>query len=104
MSAKRLKRPVRGATAGMPRNMRVTRFRMGREQYVVLAFDLTEPAISFAELTPSERAVATLCAQGLTASQIARVRDVSSRTVANQLAQVYKKLGVRSRRELTAIW
>jgi DNA-binding CsgD family transcriptional regulator len=77
---------------------------MGREQYAVLALDLMEPPMLFAGLTPSERAVAILCARGLSASEIARVRDVSSRTVVNQLAQVYKKLGVRSRRELTAIW
>jgi DNA-binding CsgD family transcriptional regulator len=38
--------------------------------------------------------------RGASNQDIARTRGVSVRTVANQLAAVYRKLGVRSRAEL----
>jgi DNA-binding CsgD family transcriptional regulator len=53
-------------------------------------------------LTAAERAVALLALRGLTNRDIARLRRVSTRTVANQLASVFRKMGVGSRRELVA--
>ena len=53
-------------------------------------------------LTPAERAVVELAASGLSNAAIARRRHATPRTIANQLAAAYKKLGVGSRRELRA--
>lgn len=52
------------------------------------------------QLTDAERAVAELAARGLSNAAIAARRGCAQRTVANQLAAVFKKLGVTSRREL----
>jgi DNA-binding NarL/FixJ family response regulator len=49
--------------------------------------------------TPSELAVACLLADGLSNEEIGARRAASTRTVANQVATLYQKLGVRSRRE-----
>jgi DNA-binding NarL/FixJ family response regulator len=104
MAASKHKHKRRTAEPGMPRNARAAQFSLGSEHYAVFSFDLPaeQPPTFFARLTPSERAVATLCLQGLSSAQIARKREVSERTVANQLAALYRKLGVRSRRELLA--
>ena len=53
-------------------------------------------------LTSAERQVVTGVLNGRTNAAIAMARRTSSRTVANQLAAVYRKLGVSSRWELTA--
>jgi DNA-binding NarL/FixJ family response regulator len=49
------------------------------------------------ELTPREREVLALVAEGLTNAQIARTLWVAESTVANHLEQAYAKLGVHSR-------
>ncbi len=51
-------------------------------------------------LTSAERAIAQLVAQGCKNDEIARLRGTSPRTVANQLAALYQKLGVGSRMEM----
>lgn len=53
-------------------------------------------------LTAAEQAVVALALGGSTDADIARRRGTSPRTVANQLAGVYRKLGVVSRVELAA--
>jgi DNA-binding CsgD family transcriptional regulator len=53
-------------------------------------------------LTPAEKAVVELAASGLSNAAIARRRRSKPRTIANQLAAAYRKLGVGSRRELRA--
>jgi DNA-binding CsgD family transcriptional regulator len=53
-------------------------------------------------LTRSERIVATLMLRGATNAQIASLRGKSARTVANQVASIFRKLGVGSRGELAA--
>lgn len=53
-------------------------------------------------LTHAERAVAALAAAGESNDAIARRRASAPRTVANQLASVYAKLGVSSRRSLAS--
>jgi DNA-binding NarL/FixJ family response regulator len=55
------------------------------------------------ELTSSEREVATMALAGLANRAIAEARSSSVRTVANLLARVFRKLGVRSRGELAAL-
>lgn len=53
-------------------------------------------------LTAAEREVVQLVAQGLSNEQIGAQRGRSARTIANQLAAVYRKVGVFSRTELLA--
>jgi DNA-binding CsgD family transcriptional regulator len=51
-------------------------------------------------LTPAERRVALLVAEGRTNSEVAAALFLGERTVASHLTRVYAKLGVRSRTEL----
>jgi DNA-binding CsgD family transcriptional regulator len=51
-------------------------------------------------LTPSERKVAALVAQGRTNREVAAELVLSEKTVESHLSHVYRKLGVRSRSEL----
>jgi len=53
---------------------------------------------SFARLTPSEREISRLVLEGRSNSDIAHQRGTSPRTIANQIAGIYRKLGVGSRR------
>jgi DNA-binding CsgD family transcriptional regulator len=53
-------------------------------------------------LSAGESAVVALAARGRSNAEIARARNISPRTVANQLAASYRKLGVSGRRELRA--
>jgi DNA-binding CsgD family transcriptional regulator len=53
-------------------------------------------------LTPAEQRVAELAAGGRSTPEIARELYVSPRTVESQLASVYHKLGIGSRRDLAA--
>lgn len=65
---------------------------------------ISHPAPGFAtlapSLTPTEREVVLGLLWGQGSRAIARVRGVSLRTVENQIASIYRKLGVRSRGEL----
>lgn len=56
-----------------------------------------------AALTPSERRVAELAAQGQTNRDIAQTLFVTEKTVETHLRHVYDKLGVRSRHKLAAL-
>ena len=62
------------------------------------------PLLRFADgaepLTPREREVASLAAQGLSSNEIARRLYLSPRTVNNHLQSTYAKLGIRGRHEL----
>ncbi len=53
-------------------------------------------------LTPSEQAVAELVVAGYSNARVAQERGVSERTVANQVASVFRKLNVHSRAELAS--
>ena len=52
-------------------------------------------------LTPAEQRVADLVADGRTNAEVAATLFLAERTVASHLTNVYAKLGVRSRTELT---
>ncbi len=58
------------------------------------------PTEGWAALTPAEREVVELAADGLTNPEIAEKLFISPRTVQGHLARVYRKLGILSRREL----
>ena len=51
-------------------------------------------------LSPAERRVAALVAEGRTNREVAAALFLTERTVASHLTRVYAKLGVRSRTEL----
>lgn len=52
-------------------------------------------------LTKTETQIAQAILAGLSHADIARRRGTALRTIANQVASIYKKLGVRSRLELS---
>jgi DNA-binding CsgD family transcriptional regulator len=52
------------------------------------------------ELTPTERRIATLAAEGRSNKEIASALFVTPKTVGTQLSRIYRKVGVRSRTEL----
>jgi len=53
-------------------------------------------------LTRAEREITSGTLAGHSTAAIARLRGRSQRTIANQLASIYRKLGVSSRAELAA--
>jgi DNA-binding CsgD family transcriptional regulator len=55
------------------------------------------------ELTPTERKVAELVAQGRRNTEVAKALGVSAKTVEYHLTRVYRKLGVRSRIDLALL-
>jgi len=59
--------------------------------------------VGWVGLTPGEHAVALLAAAGASNQEIAALRGTSSRTVANQLHQVFQKLRIGSRAELSTL-
>jgi DNA-binding CsgD family transcriptional regulator len=80
---------------------RVTKLALGTVR--ALLIDLPVDELRLPEsLTESEREVVQLVAQGLSNEDIGKARGRSARTIANQLASVYRKLGVFSRTELLA--
>jgi DNA-binding NarL/FixJ family response regulator len=80
--------------------VRVFELRYGGEDLLVLSAPLEgEPPRG---LTPAELAVARAIARGATNAQIARERGTSVRTVANQVAAIFKRLGVGSRAQVAA--
>jgi DNA-binding CsgD family transcriptional regulator len=54
------------------------------------------------DLTAAEREILELLERGLSNDEIARLRNRSIRTVANQVAALLRKTKTRSRRELVA--
>ena len=72
-----------------------------RVELIALGCHAAEP-VAFAELTLAEQAVISLALAGLTNAEIAQKRKRSQRTIANQLASSYRKLGINSRTELAS--
>jgi DNA-binding CsgD family transcriptional regulator len=54
------------------------------------------------ELTPSERRIAVLVAEGRTNREVAAALYITEHTVATALTRIYRKVGVRSRAELAS--
>ena len=72
---------------------------MGGVEIAVISYRLDGPA---AGLTDAETNIVELLFEGFSNAEIAEARGTSTRTVANQLAALYRKLGVTSRSELVA--
>ncbi len=65
--------------------------------------DLSRPAEDIDGLTEAECEVAQLVLRGDSNAAIAATRGTSPRTVANQLASIYRKRGISSRQELIRV-
>lgn len=88
-----------------PRGMVAHRFDIGSDAFAILEFPLVDFAVSrlASSLTDSERDVMRLILEGKSNSEIARDRGRAIRTVANQVASIFRKLGIGSRCELYAL-
>lgn len=80
--------------------VQIATFRVGDEELAVVSYPVV-PDLP-AALSPSEREVAALVMEGLSNQEIAQVRGTSERTVANQVASIFRRCGVSSRSELVA--
>ena len=92
----------------MARSRGVEQFEVvvGGETLVVtsLPTDATcAPGECLPALTDAERQVAVDVAAGLSNQEIAKKRKRAPRTIANQLASIYRKFGITSRAELTVV-
>ncbi len=65
--------------------------------------DRVSPGRASGELTPTERRIAGLVAEGLKNREIAQTVFLSVATVEAHLTRIYRKLGIRSRSELTRL-
>jgi DNA-binding CsgD family transcriptional regulator len=76
---------------------RASPFQLGDDDYVVFVMPSVEA------LTCAEEQVVRLIVEGRSNDEIARVRRTATRTVANQVAHIFRKLGVDRRAELVAL-
>jgi DNA-binding NarL/FixJ family response regulator len=86
----------------MAANLRAARFIVAGKEMAVLSYPLS-PADLPKSLTEAEREVALAIFEGRSNAEIAAQRGTSPRTVANQVASLFAKLGLRSRSELAAL-
>lgn len=93
-------RSARGA--GASEGLRAAALRWHGDELIVISYRLAEPDRQNA-LTAAERAVTRLALEGLSNREMAVRRRASERTIANQLASVFRKLNLGSRRELAAL-
>jgi DNA-binding CsgD family transcriptional regulator len=75
---------------------------MEGDDMAVLSFPLSGVALPEC-LSAAERDVALGVIAGKSNAQIAAARGTSARTVANQVASLFEKLGVRSRQQIIAL-
>ncbi len=81
--------------------------RIGSDEFVL--FEIPEPlrgpdGAGLPGLTAAEADVARYVLAGLSNAEVARRRGSSPRTVANQVARIFRKLGIASRNELSALF
>ncbi len=81
--------------------MHVAHFDFQGEHFALVSHPSAAQA-TLGALTPAEHAVATLVMDGHSNAQVARLRRTSVHTVGNQIASIFRKLGVSSRFELIA--
>jgi DNA-binding NarL/FixJ family response regulator len=88
--------------AERPSSTRAARFEAVGEEFLVVSFPVARRRAQPATLTSAEKEVYDLILRGLSNQQIATTRGSASRTIANQVASIFRKTGVRSRIELLA--
>jgi DNA-binding NarL/FixJ family response regulator len=91
----------RRALEVVPARLSLVRLHLGRQELAILSFP-TAAGEPFAALTPAEREVALALVAGWSNLAVAEARGTSVRTVANQVASLFRKLGVGSRAQLVA--
>jgi DNA-binding NarL/FixJ family response regulator len=84
-----------------PAGLRGCALHGGESRLIALSYPLPRPG-SLDRLSDGEAAVVLLALWGHSNAEIARIRAASARTVANQLASAYRKLGGVSRARLAA--
>lgn len=84
-----------------PKDLTACYVAAGPSAVVIVSYPLEDPPLD--ALSEAEREVVLHAYQGLTNMEIATLRKRSARTIANQLANAFRKLGVQSRRELIAL-
>ncbi len=62
------------------------------------------PSSPFASLSPREQQIAAAAAAGQSNKEIARLLDISPWTVSSHLRQIFAKLGISRRLELSLLW
>jgi DNA-binding CsgD family transcriptional regulator len=80
----------------------IVRVRLAGEEYAVVRLSSLADVLPEG-LTEAERDIVGRVLEGRSNAAIARARGTSARTVANQLAGVFRKLGVQSRSELARL-
>ena len=89
-----------------PDDLRVSRLAHDSGRYVVFSWPEGKPpdegTAAAPALTAAERAVHALLLVGLSDAEIADLRGTTRSTVTKQVDAVFRKIGVRSRRELIA--
>ena len=83
-------------------DVRTAEFRVGGETFVLLSVPLRSER-GVAPLTAAEREIAAMVVDGMSNAEIASARGKSVRTIANQVASAFRKLGVGSRVELSSV-
>jgi len=96
-------RAARAHAPAPPAGLTARRLAVRGHTIAVLSFPL--PTLELpATLTAAEAAVVRLVLEGCSNGEVARVRHASPRTVANQLASAYEKLGVTGRAGLVRLF
>jgi DNA-binding CsgD family transcriptional regulator len=99
-------------TNAAPRRARLARIaargfeRMGNRLYAAIAQSAAEPELSTGDalgLTPRQRQIAELVAQGDTNREIAERLSISEHTVEHHLSAIFERLGLRSRAQVAHI-
>jgi DNA-binding CsgD family transcriptional regulator len=72
------------------------------EELAVLSHPLARGA-PLSGLTVAESEIAAAIVDGRSNGEIGRLRQTSERTVAKQVASIFRKLGIGSRRQLVAL-
>ena len=95
------RRPRKPPQPSAPSDFRAAELRSDERSFIVMSYPL--PAWEMPDvLTAAEKEVLRALLAGATARELAGQRGVSPRTIANQIASVFKKLGAQSRLELAA--
>ena len=86
---------------GPPSDLTATEVEVDGQTFVLLEWsDVTPRALD--NLSEAEADILAGILRGESNAEIARRRHTKTRTVANQIASIFRKLGVRSRAELMA--
>ncbi len=102
MPRQRAKRSSAKSTASAAPGLRVTTLEIGGERLAVISYRTSAHAVATG-LSAAEQMVLEQVLAGASNAAIARTRGTSVRTIANQIASIFRKLGVGSRRELFAL-